>query len=135
MTFDLQTIALFGITAGFMALVWGLFWPVKASARRSPLATHWRLVYMDDGGRTQFTTVRVIKINAESKRMMAWCSKTGSERVFKLGQIVKAKDLRTGARINVSRLRGKAAGQSEDQASEARPAGDGHPQASAASSM
>lgn len=135
MTLDLQTIALFGITAGFMALVWGLFWPVKATSRRAPLATHWRLVYLDDGGRTQFTTVRVIKINAESKRMMAWCSTTGSERVFKLGQIVKAKDLRTGARINISRLKGKAAGQSEELGNDAGSAGDGHPQASTASSM
>jgi hypothetical protein len=65
---------------------------------------------VDDEGVMQFTMVRVLKVNPATRRMTAWCSTSGVERVFKLTKIVKATDVRSGARINIARLMDKPMG-------------------------
>ena len=107
MKIDSQTIALIAITVGFAGMVWAVFWPVKAQPGSNPISTHWDLVYVDDNGVMQFTMVRVLKVNPVTRRMTAWCSTSGAERVFKLTKVVKATDVRSGARINVARLMDK----------------------------
>jgi len=107
MTFDSQTIALIAIAVGFVGMAWAVLWPVKAQPGSNPISTHWDLVYVDDNGVMQFTMVRVLKVNPVSRRMTAWCSTSGAERVFKLNKVVKATDVRSGARINITRLMDK----------------------------
>jgi hypothetical protein len=68
--------------------------------------------------------------------MTAWCATTGAERIFKLGKIVKATDVRNGARINVGRLMDKprlTASPSHSSSSEADHAASGASQIADAS--
>ncbi|MBI5926497.1 MAG: hypothetical protein HY836_12980 [Aquabacterium sp.] len=104
MDIDTQTIAWVAMAVGFVGIAWAIFWPVEPHPGVNPISTHWDLVHVDDNGVMQFTMVRVLKINPTSRRMTAWCSNSGSERVFKLSKIVKATDVRSGARINIARL-------------------------------
>lgn len=122
MTLDSQTIALIAIAVGFVGMVWAVCWPVKAQPGSNPISTHWDLVYVDDNGVMQFTMVRVLKLNPVTRRMTAWCSTTGAERVFKLTKIVKATDVRSGARINVARLMDKPPAVSGSQTGAAQAA-------------
>lgn len=117
MTLDSQTIALIAIAVGFVGMAWAVFWPVRAQPGSNPISTHWDLVYVDDEGIMQFTMVRVLKVNPATRRMTAWCSTAGVERVFKLNKVVKATDVRSGARINVARLMDKPAGVASGQVS------------------
>lgn len=104
MGFETQTIAWIVIAVCFAGVAWAIFWPIEPHPGVHPISTHWDLVYVDDDGVLQFTMVRVLKINPTSRRMTAWCASRGSERVFKLSKIVKATDVRSGARINIARL-------------------------------
>ncbi|HEX5357312.1 MAG TPA: hypothetical protein VFW93_13920 [Aquabacterium sp.] len=104
MDIDTQTIAWVAMAVGLVGIAWAIFWPVEPHPGVNPISTHWDLVYVDDDGVMQFTMVRVLKINPTSRRMTAWCAASGSERVFKLSKIVKATDVRSGARINIARL-------------------------------
>lgn len=104
MGIETQTIAWIAIIVSLAAIAWAIFWPLEPQPGVNPISTHWDLVYVDDEGAMQFTMVRVLKINPTSRRMTAWCSKSGSERIFKLSKIVKATDVRSGARINIARL-------------------------------
>lgn len=104
MDIDTQTIAWVAMAVGLVGIAWAIFWPVEPHPGVNPISTHWDLVYVDDDGQMQFTMVRVLKINPTNRRMTAWCATSGSERVFKLSKIVKATDVRSGARINIARL-------------------------------
>lgn len=104
MGIETQTIAWLAILVGLAGIAWAIFWPLESHPGVNPISSHWDLVYVDDDGVMQFTLVRVLKINPGSRRMTAWCSASGSERVFKLSKIVKATDVRSGARINIARL-------------------------------
>ncbi len=104
MTPDLQTIAVFAIAAALAGIAWALFWPVTSRAREASVSAHWDLAYLDDDGVLRFTVVRVIAFNFDTRRMTAWCTSTGCERVFKLSRIVKATDVRHGRRIDLARL-------------------------------
>lgn len=104
MGIETQTIAWVAIAVGMVGIAWAIFWPVEPHPGVNPISSHWDLVYVDDDGVMQFTLVRVLKINPASRRMTAWCSASGSERVFKLSKVVKATDVRSGARINIARL-------------------------------
>jgi hypothetical protein len=104
MTLDLQTIAIVAILVALAGIAWALFWPVTSRGRRANVSAHWDLAYLDDDGVLRFTVVRVIAFNFSTRRMTAWCTSRGSERVFKLSRIVKATDVRNGARIDLARL-------------------------------
>lgn len=104
MDIDTQTIAWVAMAVSLVGIAWAIFWPVEPNPGVNPISTHWDLVYVDDDGVMQFTMVRVLKINPTSRRMTAWCAASGTERVFKLSKIVKATDVRSGARINIARL-------------------------------
>ena len=105
MDIDTQTIAWVAMAVGLVGIAWAIFWPVEPHHPGvNPISTHWDLVYVDDNGVMQFTMVRVLKINPTSRRMTAWCAASGSERIFKLSKVVKATDVRSGARINIARL-------------------------------
>jgi hypothetical protein len=99
-----NTIALISVVIGFVGMAWAVFWPARSRPGSRPISSHWDIVYVDDEGIMHFTLVRVLKVNPGTRRMTAWCSTTGSERVFKLGKIVKAIDVRSGARIDVMRV-------------------------------
>lgn len=107
MALNTDTIALISVVIGFVGMAWAIFWPVREQPGSHPVSTHWDIVYVDDDGIMQCTLVRVLKINPGTRRMTAWCATSGAERVFKLGKIVKATDVRSGARINVMRLMDK----------------------------
>ncbi len=104
MTPDLQSVAIFAIAAALAGIAWALFWPVTTRACGAAVSAHWDLAYLDDDGVLRFTVVRVIAFNFDTRRMTAWCTSTGCERVFKLGRIVKATDVRHGRRIDLARL-------------------------------
>ncbi|MFT3858676.1 MAG: hypothetical protein QM742_14640 [Aquabacterium sp.] len=104
MALNTNTIALISVVIGFVGIAWAVFWPVRHQPGSQPVSSHWDIVYVDDEGIMHFTLVRVIKIHPSTRRMTAWCSSTGSERVFKLGKIVKATDIRSGHRINIAWL-------------------------------
>ena len=104
MALNTHTIALISVVIGFVGIAWAVFWPVPGPLGSRSISSHWDIVYVDEGGVMHVTLVRVIKINPQTRRMTAWCSATGAERVFKLGKIVKATDVRSGARIHLGTL-------------------------------
>jgi hypothetical protein len=104
MALNTNTIAMISVLIGVVGMGWAIFWPVHAQPGKHPVSTHWDIVYVDDDGIMQFTLVRVIKVNIGTRRMTAWCSTQGAERVFKLGKIVKATDVRNGSRIHLAHL-------------------------------
>ncbi len=107
MAMNSDTIALISVVIGFIGMAWAVFWPVREQPGNRPVSSHWDIVYVDDDGIMQFTLIRVLRINPGTRRMTAWCATTGTERVFKMGKIVKAIDARNGARIDVAWLMDK----------------------------
>jgi hypothetical protein len=99
-----QSIAMIAIVASIAGMAWALLWPGARRAGNDVAATLWELVYVDDDGVLLFTMVRVLHLNPETRRMTGWCSRTCAERVFKLSKIVKATDVNSGSRINLSKL-------------------------------
>lgn len=104
MDIDAQTLAWLAMGMGLVGMAWAIFWPLTPSTDMRPVSTHWEIVYVDEDGVMQLTMVRVLKVNPTSRRMTAWCARSGSERVFKLSKIVKATDARSGLRINLAHL-------------------------------
>lgn len=108
MTNGTQTMALLGIVASVAGIAWAVFWPGNRVQGGNAPSTHWDLVYVDDNGILLFTLIRVLSVDPDARRLTAWCSRTGAQRVFKFSKIVKATDVNTGLRINVARLTGPA---------------------------
>jgi hypothetical protein len=107
MSIDTQTIAFVAIVASLVGMAWAIFWPGNRRSGGDLASTHWDLIYVDDNGVLIFTLVRVLSVNHDTRRLTAWCSRTGSERVFKFSKIVKATDVNTGVRIHLRRLSGE----------------------------
>lgn len=104
MALNTNTIAMISVVIACVGMAWAIFWPVHGQPGRRAVSTHWDIVYVDDDGTVLFTHVRVLKVNPGTRRMTAWCSATGSERVLRLGKIVRATDVRSGARIDIAGL-------------------------------
>lgn len=113
MTTGTQAFAFLSIVVSVAGIAWALFWPGRRVHGGNAPSTHWDLIYVDDNGVLLFTLVRVLKIDPEARRLTAWCSRTGAQRVFKLSKIIKATDVNTGLRINMARLMDVARSQSQ----------------------
>ena len=82
----------------------GMIWVCMRAGRgtaAAPGSRHWDLVYVDDNGELLFTLVRVLDIDADGKRLTAWCTRTGAQRVFKVSKILKATDMRSGRVVSL----------------------------------
>jgi Na+-transporting methylmalonyl-CoA/oxaloacetate decarboxylase gamma subunit len=100
MSYPFEVLALLLVVVSLMGMLWAMFWPKRrGAADQAP--RHWDLVYVDDDGVLLFTMVRVLDINLEQQRLTAWCSRTGAQRVFKLGKILKVTDAQTGERVRL----------------------------------
>jgi hypothetical protein len=95
-----EVLALVLVLASLVGMLWAMFWP-RQDQRKAPLPAHWDLVYVDDDGALLFTLVRVLELNPDSHRLVGWCARTGSQRVFKLSKILKATDAQTGERVRL----------------------------------
>jgi predicted DNA-binding transcriptional regulator YafY len=110
MSYPNEVLALALVLASLVGMLWAMFWP-RQDQRKAPLPTHWDLVYVDEDGTLLFSMVRVLELNVENHRLVGWCARTGTQRVFKLGKILKATDVQTGERV---RLPAGAASRSAD---------------------
>jgi hypothetical protein len=102
MTNGSQAIALIAIIVCVAGIAWSVLWPVSRRSGADPISPHWDLIYVDEDGALVFTMVRVLRADHQHRRLTAWCSRTGAERVFKFSKIVKATDVHSGARINLA---------------------------------
>ncbi len=100
MSYAFEVLALLLVVISLVGMLWAMFWP-KRSVVAEPGPRHWDLVYVDDDGVLLFTMVRVLDIDVDGHRLTAWCSRTGVQRVFKLGKILKATDAQTGERVRL----------------------------------
>jgi hypothetical protein len=114
MSYPFEVLALLLVVVSLMGMLWAMFWPKRrGAADQAP--RHWDLVYVDDDGVLLFTMVRVLDINLDSQRLTAWCSRTGAQRVFKLGKILKVTDAQSGERVRLpTGLRHGAGADAED---------------------
>jgi hypothetical protein len=102
MSNETQAIALIAIFMCGLGMVWSVLWPRRNRSGTDPVSPHWDLIYVDDDGTLLFTMVRVLRTDGEARRLTAWCSRTGAERVFKFSKILKATDVHSGVRINLA---------------------------------
>lgn len=76
---------------------------VAAQGARPEAPTLWELVYVDDDGVLLFTVVRVLQLDEAHHRLVAWCTRSQAQRVFKLSKVIKATHLGTGQRVRLPR--------------------------------
>jgi predicted DNA-binding transcriptional regulator YafY len=100
MSYTHEVLALVLVLASLVGMLWAMFWP-RQDQRKASLPAHWDLVYVDDDGALMFTLVRVLELNTGSHRLVGWCARTGTQRVFKLSKILKATDAQTGERVRL----------------------------------
>jgi hypothetical protein len=103
-----QAIALVAIIVCIVGMAWSLLWPTGRRSGADPVSPHWDLIYVDEDGALLFTMVRVLRTDFEARRLTAWCSRTGAERVFKFSKILKATDVHSGVRINLAKWMAQA---------------------------
>jgi hypothetical protein len=118
MSYAFEVLALLLVVVSLMGMLWAMFWPKRRGAG-DQAPRHWDLVYVDDDGVLLFTMVRVLDLNLDSQRLTAWCSRTGAQRVFKLGKILKVTDAQTGERVRLPSGLRHGAGSDADESPQA----------------
>ena len=99
MSYPAELVALALVAASLLGMLWALFWPGRRGTAPGPML--WDLVYVDDDGQLLFTTARVLTLDLNTRRLTAWCSRSGAQRVFKLSKILKATDVASGQRVRL----------------------------------
>ncbi|CAH0349434.1 hypothetical protein [Aquabacterium sp. CECT 9606] len=64
---------------------------------------YWKVMYIDDNGMLQRSTMRVITLHTDLRRLTVWCDALGRECVLKISKIVEASDLQSGRKVNLHR--------------------------------
>jgi|GWRWMinimDraft_5_1066013.scaffolds.fasta_scaffold00909_4 hypothetical protein len=64
---------------------------------------YWKVMYIDENGVLQKSTVRVITLHTDLRRLTVWCDALGRECVLKISKIVEASDLLSGRKVNLHR--------------------------------
>ncbi|MGH6647157.1 hypothetical protein [Aquabacterium sp.] len=96
------------VTTGMFAFMDGLgrafFKPGAPSpVPRDPGPFYWKVMYIDDNGVLQRSTVRVIALHPDMRRLTVWCDALGRESTLKISKIVEASDLQSGRKVNLHR--------------------------------
>ena len=60
-------------------------------------------MYMEERGVLKKSTVRVITLHTDLRRLTVWCDALGRECVLKISRIVEASDLQSGRKVNLHR--------------------------------
>jgi hypothetical protein len=60
-------------------------------------------MYIDENGVLQRSTVRVIALHPDMRRLTVWCDALGRESTLKISKIVEASDLNSGRKVNLHR--------------------------------
>ncbi|RZK99819.1 MAG: hypothetical protein EOP36_18020 [Rubrivivax sp.] len=97
-----------GVAAGMFAFMDGLgrafFKPaVPEPPRRDPGPFYWKVMFIDDHGVLRRSTVRVIALHPDMRRLTVWCDALGRECTLKISKIVEANDLQSGRKVNLHR--------------------------------
>lgn len=87
--------------AGLWA-VWRGIQPHTAAPRDEP-PTLWDLAHVDDDGVLRFSVVRVLHVDVVGMRMVGWCTRSQTQRVFRLSRVLKATHVATGRRVRLPR--------------------------------
>jgi len=72
-------------------------------AAQRGVSWNWEIVYVEDSGEMLLSTVQVLGVDTRTRRLTAWCSRSGREREFRLSRIARAQDLQSGRSVNLSR--------------------------------
>ncbi|MDI1270971.1 MAG: hypothetical protein PSV40_17955 [Polaromonas sp.] len=82
-----------------------LFKPSAPAEPRSPDPGpfYWKVMFIDQNGVLQKSTVRVITLHSDLRRLTVWCDALGRECVLKISKIVEASDLQSGRKVNLHR--------------------------------
>lgn len=64
---------------------------------------YWEVIYVEDSGQMLFTNIRIIAVDNGLRRVTAWCEASGRERRFKVRCLISARDMETGAKVNIQR--------------------------------
>lgn len=87
--------------AGLWA-AWRWAQPQVATPRDEP-PTLWDLAHVDDDGVLRFSVVRVLHVDMAGMRMVGWCTRSQTQRVFRLSRVLKATHVATGRRVRLPR--------------------------------
>ncbi len=72
-------------------------------SRQEPGPFYWKLMYIDENGLLRRSTVRVITLHPDMRRLTVWSDALGRECVLKISKIVEASDLHSGRKVNLHR--------------------------------
>lgn len=104
-----------GVTTGMFAFMDGFgraFFKPNDTARREPGPFYWKVMYIDEDGVLQRSTVRVISLHPDMRRLTVWCDALGREHTVKISKIVEANDLHSGRKVNLHRWMASQRGRS-----------------------
>ncbi len=101
----LDLLACLPLTVLFAASLWAAWrWArPQAPAPRDEQPTLWDLAHVDDDGVLRFTVVRVLHVDATRMRMVGWCTRSQTQRVFRLSRVLKATHVATGRPVKLPR--------------------------------
>ena len=74
-----------------------------APSRPDPGPFYWKVMYIDENGVLRRSTIRVITLHTDLRRLTVWCDALGRECVLKISKIVEASDLQSGRKVNLHR--------------------------------
>jgi len=75
----------------------------QPSSKRDPGPFYWKVMYIDEDGVLRRSTVRVIALNPDLRRLTVWSDALGRECTLKISKIVEANDLQSGRKVNLHR--------------------------------
>ncbi|RZI86382.1 MAG: hypothetical protein EOP38_01720 [Rubrivivax sp.] len=92
---------------GMFALMDGigrvLFKPGASVAAKREGPCYWSVMYIDEDGILRRSTIRVIALHADMRRLTVWSDAMGRECMLKISKIVEASDLHSGRKVNLNR--------------------------------
>lgn len=90
-----------------MLLAVGALWALLTAPRgegvreREPASHYWAVTYLEEDGTMVSTTVRLLTIEPQMRRIRAWCYASANERVLNTQKILQARDLNNGTEVDV----------------------------------
>lgn len=75
--------------------------PTSSSRDAEPF--YWKVMHVDEDGVLQRSTVRVLSLHADLRRLTVWSDSLGRECVLRTSRIVEISDLQSGRKVNLYR--------------------------------
>jgi hypothetical protein len=99
-----NAMAVGGMFAFMEGISRALFKPQGAAVPRGEQGPYyWSVMYIDENGVLRRSTMRVISVHPDMRRLTVWSDALGRECALKISKIVEASDLQSGRKVNLPR--------------------------------